>query len=235
MFRSLFATLQRWHMKTHKPFGNTSGDALRISLGGVDSDLCRILAATFADVDCVEVVEGNFVDLPCDAIVSPANSFGDMGGGIDKVIDDFHEGAAQTAVMAAIAEQFFGELPVGSALIVELKRSRLPFIVVAPTMRTPSVVAGTINAYLAMRAALVAVTRHNLTQESRIRSLAIPGLGTGVGGMPYEEASEQMRRAYDSVIGGQWRDVIHPALAPYAWGDKRIVWKKAADRESPGQ
>lgn len=230
MLESVTATFRRWRMKTHKPFGKSSPEALQITLGGLDADLCLALRDAFADVDHAEVVEGNFLDLACDAIVSPANSFGDMGGGIDKAIDDFHGGKAQAAVMAAIGDQYFGELPVGAALIVNLATRRWPFVVASPTMRTPGSVAGTINAYLSMRAALVAVLKHNATSNSPIRSIAIPGLATGVGGIAYQDASEQMRRAYDSVIGGKWRDVIHPALAPYAWGDRRVVWTKTADQ-----
>ena len=83
-------------------------------------------------------------------------------------------------------------------------------------MRIPGSVAGTINAYLAMRAVLLASQR-----EYAIRRVAMTGLCTGVGAMPYAEAAEQMRTAYDSVIGGGWRRVTQPALAPYALGARR--------------
>jgi O-acetyl-ADP-ribose deacetylase (regulator of RNase III) len=211
-------------MKTHKPFGGSSPDGLRISLGDTNPDIAHAFAQAFSDVNQVEVVEGNLLDLSCDAIVSPANSFGDMGGGIDKAIDDLHGGAAQKAVTGAIAEQFFGELPVGAAVVVKLDSHRWPFVVAAPTMRTPGNVARTINAYLAMRAALIAVLRHNASGGPPIRSLAVPGLCTGVGGMSYTLASEQMRTAYDNVISGGWRRVVSPAMAPYALEGKRIVW-----------
>ena len=128
--------------------------------------MAHALALAFAGLDHVEVVEGNLLDLSCDAIVSPANSFGDMGGGIDKAIDDFHGGAAQKAVIAAIAEQFFGELPVGAALIVKLSSRRLPFVVAAPTMRIPGNVAATINA---LSRALVA--QSNTIEYTGLRSV----------------------------------------------------------------
>jgi hypothetical protein len=158
MFRWLTAKARRWRMKTLKPFGNPASAAgLSVSLGDLSPRTALALAAAFADADAVEVVEGNLLDMDCDGIVSPANSFGDRGGGIDKAIDDFYRGAAQKAVMAAIAEQYPGELPVGAALVVELPARRFPFVVAAPTMRTPGSVSDTINAYLSMRAALVAV------------------------------------------------------------------------------
>ena len=103
MFDALKARIRRWRMKTLKPFGPAPAGALRLSLGDRSSAMAQALAEAFADVDTVEVVEGDLLDLGCDAIVSPANSFGDMSGGIDKAIDDFHRGAAQAALTAAIA------------------------------------------------------------------------------------------------------------------------------------
>jgi O-acetyl-ADP-ribose deacetylase (regulator of RNase III) len=230
MLDTVTALIRRCRVKTIKPFGKTSPDGIRISLGDINPDIANALANAFAGLDQVEVLEGNLLDLSCDAIVSPANSFGDMGGGIDKAIDDFHSGAAQRAVTTAITEQWFGELPVGAALIVKLSSRRLPFVVAAPTMRIPGNVGETINAYLSMRAALIAILRHNATGGPSIRSLAVPGLCTGVGGMPYEKASEQMRTAYESVIGGQWRQIVHPAMAPYALGERQVIWSDRTDK-----
>ena len=141
-----------------------------------------------------------------------------MGGGIDKAIDDFHRG--RRPVMAAISEEFYGELPVGAALVVELPAHRFPFVIAAPTMRYPGNVQGSINAYLAMRGSLVAVLKHNSAGGRQIRSLAVPGLGTGVGGLGYQEAAEQMRAAYDNIVGGEWRNIVHAAQAPFVMGDR---------------
>lgn len=220
MFSWISQNPRRWRMKTRKPFGKGStGSSLRLSLGSINPVVAEALASAFHDVAAAEVLEGNLLDAGCEAIVSPANSFGDMGGGIDKAIDDFHQGEAQRAVVAAIAEYFFGELPVGMALVVELPARRLPFLVVSPTMRVPGRLPRGLNAYLAMRAALVAVRHHNARAERPIKRLAIPGLCTGIGGMPAEDSAEQMRVAYDSVIGEQWRHVVYPGLAPYALRD----------------
>jgi O-acetyl-ADP-ribose deacetylase (regulator of RNase III) len=216
MIEALMRMIRRRRMLTLKPFGAVPPDALRVSLGDLDARVSDRLHYHFHDVAAVEVVRGDLLDLDADAIVSPANSFGDMSGGIDKAIDDFHKGEAQRRLMGAIAEQFLGELPVGAALVVEVPARRFPFVVAAPTVRIPGAVEGHLNAYLAMRAALVAVVRHNGRQGRPIRSLAVPGLGTGVGGMDADDAAEQMRAAYDVIAGGRWRTVIHPAQAPFA-------------------
>jgi O-acetyl-ADP-ribose deacetylase (regulator of RNase III) len=220
VFEVLMRRIRRRRMVTLKPFGQVGADAVRISVGDINAGAADRLAHHFHGVDSVEVVQGNLLDLDCEAIVSPANSFGDMGGGIDKAIDDFHGGEAQRRVMAAVREHFFGELPVGAALIVELPARRFRFVVAAPTMRIPGSVQGSLNAYLSMRAALVAVLRFDVSGR-RIRSLAVPGLGTGVGGMDHDEAAGQMRVAFDNVVGGEWREIVHPVQAPFVSGGTR--------------
>ena len=180
----------------------------------------------FFGMDAVEIVQGDLMETGADAVVSPANSFGDMSGGVDKRIDDFFRGAAQENLIRQIREQFYGELPVGMALVIPLPDSRIPYLVAAPTMRVPENVTDTPNAYLAFRAALVAVLRHNATAGQPIRTLAAPGMATGVGLMSCAVSAMQMRTAYDSIIGGEWEKVAHPAMAPFAFGKKNIAWRE---------
>ena len=170
----------------------------------------------FAGEAGVSVVAKDILRCGCDAVLSPANGFGDMGGGLDKHLDDYTKGVAQHVVRERIRRQYFGELPVGSAFVVSLGLRRLKHLVVAPTMRIPGNVAGSLNAYLASRAALVACARHNAQADDPIRSLAAAGLCTGVGRMAPEESARQMHAAYRSIVGGEWQQAVHPALAPFA-------------------
>ena len=204
-------------MKVIKPFGRNPSDGhVRVSLCDRNPDVARALADAFLDIGGVEVLEGNLLDLDCDAVVSPANCFGYMDGGVDQHIDRFYEGKAQDAVLALIAERFYGELPVGSAAIIGMATRRFPHLVVSPTMRVPGDdLGGTINAYLAMRAALAAILDHNRNGAGPIESVAVPGLGTGVGGMAPDESAFQMRAAYDMIVGGGWKSILHPAQAPF--------------------
>ena len=220
MFAALMRKLRRRHVTVLKPFGMVGSDALLFTFGDLSAEVADRLHYHFQGVATAEVVRGNLLDLRCDAIVSPANSFGDMSGGIDRVIDNFHRGEAQRRLVEAIREQFLGELPVGAALVVELPSEHFRFVVAAPTMRIPGSVQGSVNAYLSMRAALVAILRHNALHCRRIRSVAVPGLATGVGGLDPDEAAAQMRAAYDNVVGGEWRKVVHPATAPFAYSGK---------------
>jgi O-acetyl-ADP-ribose deacetylase (regulator of RNase III) len=204
-------------MRTLKPFGRSVAEGLiRVSLCDRNPEVARALADAFHEVAGVEVREGDLLDLDCDAVVSPANSFGYMDGGVDKHIDRYYDGKAQEAVLALVAGRFYGELPVGSAAVLAMGTRRFPFLVVAPTMRVPGDdLAGTIHAYLALRAAFAAILDHHRGEARPIRSVAVPGFGTGVGRMPAEESARQMRAAYDMIVGGGWRAVLHPAQAPF--------------------
>jgi len=144
-----------------------------------------------------------------DAIVSPANSFGFMDGGIDLDYSEKFGWQLQHRLQAKLREEFDGELLVGQALIIETgdtredESERIPFLVSAPTMRVPHDVHDTVNAYLAFRATLIAVRDHNKAGKlPPIRTLLCPGLGTAVGQMPYDRCAKQMRRAYDRIVMG---------------------------------
>src|SRR4051794_16426612 len=106
-FRFLAALHRRRRMRNAKPFGKSlPADTLRLSLCDRSPEMVDAWIDTFRALDAVEILQGNLLDLDCDAPVSPANSFGDMSGGLDQLIDDFYRGAAQRAVTAAIREQF---------------------------------------------------------------------------------------------------------------------------------
>lgn len=159
-------------------------------------------ARAFESHDEVEVVEGDFFSRPADAMVSPANSFGIMDGGLDLAIRDTLGFEVQRAAQRVILEKHHGELPVGQAEVVETSHDTWRFLVVAPTMRVPENVARTTNAYVAFRAALFAVARFNAaTEESKIESLVCPGLGTGIGAMEPERCATQMVLAFRQVFG----------------------------------
>lgn len=63
-------------------------------------------------------------------------------------------------------------------------------------MRTPGGIDGTDKVYCATWAAFVAVHLHNVRSEQKIETVALPAMGCGFGGVPYEEAARQMAAAY---------------------------------------
>jgi O-acetyl-ADP-ribose deacetylase (regulator of RNase III) len=190
-------------------------DSIAIHLRDLGGPLVEAWREAFAGIESVRVSCGDIfsdrpgpiepgapIDVKADVIVSPANSFGFMDGGIDAVYTYQFGAGLQERLQAVIRDEHGGELPVGQAAIVETGHDDIPWCVSAPTMRIPRDVSDTVNAYLAFRAALRAVLAHNASGEQRIESLLCPGLGTAVGRMPVHRCARQMRMAWDRVLGG---------------------------------
>jgi O-acetyl-ADP-ribose deacetylase (regulator of RNase III) len=143
-----------------------------------------------------------FADPLADAVVSPANSQGFMDGGIDFVYTLRFGWALQTRLKALILSRHEnGKLPIGEALVVKTFDPALPYCISSPTMETPGVlIEGTQNAYLAFKAALLAIRYHNIFGDEReIKSILCPGMGTGVGKMDPTDCANQMRKAWNEV------------------------------------
>lgn len=174
-----------------------------IKLVGFDYQLFKAWQKQFVNCADVQVLSGDILQYQADAIVSPANSFGFMDGGIDLLYSQFFGWDLEARLKKLIAEKCYGELPVGQAVIVPTEHKTIPYLISAPTMRVPSDIAGTINVYLAFRAVLVAVLEHNSTSKQAIKSILAPGLGTGIGNVPPEQAAHQMRHAYEAILGEQ--------------------------------
>jgi O-acetyl-ADP-ribose deacetylase (regulator of RNase III) len=60
----------------------------------------------------------------------------------------------------------------------------------------PGSIEGTDKVYAATWSALLAVHAHNVAAERKIEVVAFPAMGTGFGGVPYDEAARQMATAY---------------------------------------
>ncbi len=132
---------------------------MKIVLTALDDALANAWEQYCGDIDGVTVYRGSILDVACDALVSPANSFGFMDGGIDAVYMDYFGPEIQMHVRWAILDRHDGELIVGAADIVATDDARIPYLIVAPTMRVPMVLRESVNAYLAARAALLLVLK----------------------------------------------------------------------------
>ncbi len=183
------------------------------------AELVQAWKRYFPEESGVKVVNQNILTLAVDALAVPANAFGFTDSGVDMAISqEIFDWRLQDTLRAQIDRDFDGELLVGQALVLPTKSARLRYVIVAPTMRVPADVSGSVNAYLAMRAILRAVEAHNRAHKpspnDQIRSLAIPGLCTGTGKMPAERAAYQMWNAYRSVIMGEldWTKTLEKQL-----------------------
>ncbi|NEP14868.1 MAG: phage tail protein [Symploca sp. SIO2C1] len=174
---------------------------MKLILVAPSSQLFAAFQQYFNYLPNIEIVNNYFEWLPeFDCLVSPANSFGMMDGGMDAAIIKFFGHSLMTKVQEYILKEFLGEQPVGTSFIVETGHSKHPFLAHTPTMRVPMSIAGTDIPYVAMWAMLLAVRRYNQSSDRKIDSVACPGLGTGIGRVPYHEAARQMALAYDNFL-----------------------------------
>ncbi|HQV30425.1 MAG TPA: macro domain-containing protein [Calditrichia bacterium] len=163
--------------------------------------LCAAWQKYFANLHNVEIVNGYFEQLPVfDCIVSAANSFGLMDGGVDLAISNFFGRSLVHRVQKYILENFRGEQPIGTSFLIETGHEKHPFLAHTPTMRTPMAISLTDNVYYAMWAMLLAVDKHNRNSDSPIGLVACPGLGTATGAVSFEEAARQMSVAYENFL-----------------------------------
>lgn len=144
----------------------------------------------------VDVVLGEIFQpaTKADAIVSPANSFGFMDGGIDQAYTN-RFGDIQAEVQRRIRDEFDGELLVGQSTNTQTRDPDWPFLISAPTMRVPVIITDHTDVYLATRAAI----REALTLGG-IDTILFPGMGTGVGAVGPIDAAYQMLKGIDEAF-----------------------------------
>lgn len=175
-------------------------------------------------IDRVTVHKGSIVDVDCEAVVSPANSFGFMDGGLDQLYTLHFGQIVQDRVRERILYDHDGELLVGDALTVPTDDERHPWLIAAPTMRVPMHLGPeSVNPYLAMRAILREARRH-----PSISSVAVPGLGTGTGRVPVTVCARQMRAALLRAD----RQVLLPTSWAEATEDHQLMYTDKPTRLS---
>lgn len=173
---------------------------MKIILSAINPKLIDAWKEFFRAEDNVTIFEGDITKIECSAIVSPANSFGFMDGGLDYGLSERFRWDLEKRLQQLIKELPEGELLVGQTILLETGDDKVPFLISAPTMRIPTNfnIDTSVNAYLAMKAILI-----KAKSDERISSVAIPGLCTGVGRMQPMIAARQMFQAYKEIILGE--------------------------------
>jgi O-acetyl-ADP-ribose deacetylase (regulator of RNase III) len=128
----------------------------------------------------IVVLTGDITEQEVDAIVNPANSMLVMGGGAAGAIrrvggEEIEDEAVKHA-----------PVPVGEAVATGAGKLNAKYVIHAPTMERPAMRIGKRNVGLSVRGAL------KCAEGLKIRSIAFPGMGTGVGGLSLEEAAKAM-------------------------------------------
>lgn len=136
----------------------------------------------------VTVIQGSILDVEAQVIVNAANSLGLMGGGVAGVI--------KRAAGADVEREAVKAAPirVGKAVLTSGGKTKFKGIIHAPTMPEPGMRIPARNVALATTAALA------LSDEHGFESVALPGMGTGVGGVAHADAAREMVEAVRAFL-----------------------------------
>lgn len=144
----------------------------------------------------IRAKRGDICEEAVDAIVNPSNSHGVMGGGAAQVIK---KKGGQEIEDEAVKQ---APIPVGSAVLTTGGQLKARHVIHATTMTEPAQKIGVENVRSATSAALECASRHD------IKSIAFPGMGTGVGGVAPDEAAGAMVEVIRGFKGSSIEKVV---------------------------
>jgi O-acetyl-ADP-ribose deacetylase (regulator of RNase III) len=128
----------------------------------------------------IRIVKGDLTEIEADAIVNPANSFGYMGGGVALAI--------KIACGDVVEKEAVDKAPIalGEAVATTAGKLKARFVIHAPTMVKPAGETDEEKVRLATLGAL------KCAEENGAKTVAFPGMGTGVGRLSYKAATDAM-------------------------------------------
>lgn len=147
----------------------------------------------FQEFDNVVIHKGIFEQIEnIDCLVSPANSFGLMDGGMDLAITNYFGDQLQKRVQQYIIDEYYGEQPVGTSFVIKTNNEKIKYLAHTPTMRVPKIIKETDNVYRATKSTLIAIEKYH----EQINNVAIPAFGAGVGRVHPVDVAYQMTLAF---------------------------------------
>ncbi|WP_016949322.1 Hpt domain-containing protein [Anabaena sp. PCC 7108] len=177
---------------------------LKLILLDTKNFLCRAFADYFEGLPNVKIVNGTFEELSFfDCIVTAASSL-NSANNIDSTVLNFFGKDVETLLQKRIQEEYLGDQPIGTSLIVETNHALHPFIAHSPTLRMQMSIAGKDHVYQGLWSTLLAIRKHNQTYcnclQKQINTVVVPGLGTSPGSVPVDEVARQMSMAYQNFL-----------------------------------
>lgn len=165
----------------------------------------------------IEIQKGSILDVDVEVIVNPSNSHGWMAAGVAAAIKRIAGGDVEREAVDK------GPTQIGSAILTSAGKTRFKAIIHAPTMESPVEKIGRENVLKATMAAL------KLADESGYSTLALPGMGTGMGGVDPVEAAKTMINAIRSFKPSSLKKVILVDVRDGivdAWKKFDDLWRK---------
>ncbi|MFP3190316.1 MAG: macro domain-containing protein [Thermoproteota archaeon] len=147
----------------------------------------ELIKTVYKDV-IIGIKKGDLTEEDSEAIVNPANSLMIMGGGVAYAIKKKGgEEIEKEAIKKAPVE-------IGKAVVTKAGKLKTKYVIHSPTMERPAMNTTKEKVYKSTFAAIKAA------YENDIKVLSFPAMGTGVGGLSFEEASESMIKAIKDAI-----------------------------------
>jgi O-acetyl-ADP-ribose deacetylase (regulator of RNase III) len=170
---------------------------MKVTIRDLNKTLINVLNS-FIGIRGFNNIEARCEDIfteEADGLVSPANSFGHMDGGIDQAYLNRFGNSLEADVKEEIALRPMKELLIGETIVIPLDKEDFDYLIVAPTMREPGPIRETIDVYLSSKAAFIAAKSMGFSK------LVMPGMGTLTGRVREDIAANHMLTAYKEVFG----------------------------------
>lgn len=142
------------------------------------------------------IKQGDITKEEVDAIVNPANSYGYMGGGV--------AGAIKNAGGIEIERQAIAQapIPIGNSIITTAGKLKAKYVIHSPTMEKPAQITDLKRIKNTTLAAL------NVADKNKLGKIAMPGMSTGVGGIPKDKAAKAMIEVIKNFNAKSLKEVI---------------------------
>ncbi|MBI1916920.1 MAG: macro domain-containing protein [Planctomycetes bacterium] len=188
--------------------------SVKVILVDINPKMIESWRTSFEENPEVDIILASMVDQQVDAWVTPTNSRGSMGGGLDAVIKRHLGAQVEKRVQAEIHRLYNGKMPVGTATCV-LSGGTIPrFLISTPTMvGGREDISDTLNVALACAAAFTMVQLQNDRQPGSIQTVALPGLGAANGKTPVEICADLMWTAYNLFRERSFADFVEMRAA----------------------
>lgn len=191
---------------------------LKIFLVDIQEDMVKawneeilIQGVTVSPKYRIKTILGSMVSflhpMTLDAVVSPSNCQGILGGGIDAVYRKYfdsiynEEGFFQNRIYQRIERLHSKKLEIGQPIVVGTNTNTIKHLILSPTMEKPAtVIEDSSVIYKATLSVFELLLDLQCISNDYDFSIGFPGMGTGVGRIPYSVAAREMISAYKDFI-----------------------------------
>ena len=164
----------------------------------------------------IEVLQADITSLNVDAVVNAANNHLILGSGV--------AGAIRTKGGPSIQEECnrIGRIEMGEAAITGAGNLPATYVIHAASMGDEPV----------SERSLRDSVRNSLLrgEEKKIKSIAFPAIGTGVGGFPVKRCAEIMIEIAGRHLEGEGHSINHVIFALFGESDKKVFEETLSSR-----